>query len=261
MADNVELVRRLWTAFERGGIEAVLEIADPDVEWEPYGGGGTVYRGHNGLRAYMEERRARNEEADARLYSAFAKGDAVVARGEVQIKSAQGIVTMQPGWLYEFRDGRLVRFRGFPTQEAALRAAGLAPHDAPAIVRELWDAFNRRLIPRMLDLIADDCEWRPYTGAKKVYVGPAGVEEFLDENFGTAASAGTTEYALRELGDVVAISGSLQVVEASGAISQRQIHWVFRVRDRKIASAQSFPRREQAMAAAAAAASAAAQSG
>ena len=261
MADNVELVRRLWSAFERGGIEAVLEITDPDVEWEPYGGGGTVYHGHDGLRAYMQERRARREEADGRLYSAFAKGDAVVARGEVQIKGEHGIVTMQPGWLYEFRDGRLVRFRGFPTQEAAMRAAGLAPQDAPAIVRELWDAFNRRLIPRMLELIADDCEWRPYRSLKEVYVGPAGVEEFLDENFGTAASATTTEYTLRELGDVVAVSGSLQVVEASGGIAQRQVHWFFCVRDGKIARAESFARREEAMAAATAAANAMAGSG
>src|SRR5918911_5009846 len=138
MADNVELVRRLWDAFERGGIEAVLEIADPDVEWEPYGGGGIVYRGHDGLRAYMESRRSRDEEADARLYSAFARGEAVVARGEVRIKGPQGIVTMQPGWLYEFNDGKLVRFRGFPTQEAALRAAGFARQDPAAIVRELW---------------------------------------------------------------------------------------------------------------------------
>src|SRR5204862_3050501 len=130
--DNVELVRRLWEAFERGGIDAVLEIADPDVEWQPYGAGGVVYRGHDGLREYMAWRRERREQADARLYSAFAKGDAVIARGEVQIRSANGIVTMQPGWLYEFSEGRLVRFRGFPTQDAAMRAAGLAPSDPAA---------------------------------------------------------------------------------------------------------------------------------
>jgi len=111
--DHVELVRRLWDAFERGGIDAVVEIADPDVEWEPYGGSGTVYRGHDGLRAYMKRRADRSEEADARLYSAFAKGDFVVARGEVRIRGPRGITTAQPGWLYEFRDGKLVRFRGF----------------------------------------------------------------------------------------------------------------------------------------------------
>src|SRR4051794_32788518 len=103
-------------------MEAVFDIVDDDVEWAPYGGGGKVYHGHDGLREYMQSRRDRDEEADARLYSAFAKGDAVVARGEVRIRGPQGLVTMQPGWLYEFRDGKLIRFRGFPTQEAALRA-------------------------------------------------------------------------------------------------------------------------------------------
>ena len=253
MAVNVELVRRLWSAFERGGIEAVLEIADSDVEWQPYGGGGVVYYGHEGLRAYMEERRARHEEADARLYSAFAKGEAVVGRGEVQIKSEHGIVTMQPGWLYEFRDAKLIRFRGFPTQEAALRAAGLAPQDAAGIVRELWDAFNRRHLDRMLELIADDCEWRGFAGVKDVYFGRAGVADYFDERFGEAANATVTEYALRDLGKVVSVSGSLQVVESGGAIAQYQVHYVFWVRAGQIARAQSFPRREEAMAAAEAA--------
>jgi ketosteroid isomerase-like protein len=253
MADNVELVRQLWSAFEHGGIEAVLEIADPDVQWEPYGGGGLVYHGHDGLRGYMEERRARNEETDARLYSAFAKGDFVVARGEVQIRGDHGIVTMQPGWLYEFRAGRLVRFRGFPTQEAALRAAGLAPQDASAIVRELWDSFNRRQIDRVLELIAEDCDWRPYAADKDVYLGREGVREYYEELFGGAMSVTSTEYFFRELGDTIAVSGSLQVVSPGGAIAQQQVHWLFTVRDGKVVRAQSFARREEATAAAQAA--------
>jgi ketosteroid isomerase-like protein len=258
MADNVELVRRLWSAFARGGIEAALEVADPDVEWQPYGGGGVVYRGHEGLREYWRERTEHGQEAEARLYSAFAKGDAVVARGEVRIRGESGIVTMQPGWLYEFHEGKLIRFRGFPTQEAALRAAGLAPHDAPAIVRELWDAFNRRQIDRALDLAADDCEWRPYRGRKDVYVGREGLREFYDEVVGETTSAVMTQYAFRELGDVVAVSGSLQTVEKSGGIVQQQVHWVYEVADGKVVRARSFARREEANAAAEAAARSAA---
>ena len=249
MPDNVDLVRQLWTAFERGGIDAVLEIVDPDVEWQPYGGGGTVYRGHAGLRAYMNERRDRNEEADARLYSAFAKGDCVVARGEVQIRSEHGVVTMQPGWLYEFHEGKLVRFRGFPTQEAALRAAGLAPQDANAIVRELIDAFNKRRSDRIRELVGPDSEWRPYDGAKDVYTGPEGVFEYVDERFGSASSVSVNEYAFREAGSATAVSGSLNVVEANGAIVQSQVHWLFHVRDGKIVRAQSFPRRQAMVAA------------
>jgi ketosteroid isomerase-like protein len=250
MADNVELVRRLWSAFERGGIEAVLEIVDADAVWEPYAAGGIVYHGHDGLRAYMRARAERGEETDARLYSAFAKGDAVVARGEVRIRGEQGIVAMQPGWLYEFRDGKLIRFRGFPTQEAALREAGLAPRDAPAIVRALWDAFNRRQRERIAELIADNCEWRPYSGAKDLYVGPEGVLDYVDENYGSVTSATATEYAFREIGEAIAMSGSLNVVESSGAISQRQVHWLFSVSDGKVTRAASFPRREDAIAAA-----------
>jgi ketosteroid isomerase-like protein len=250
MADNVELVRRLWSAFDEGGIDAVLEIADPDVEWEPFGGGGEVYRGHDGLRAYMQERTDRNEQTEARLYSAFARGDFVVGRGEVRIHGPHGLVTMQPGWLYEFRAGKLVRFRGFPTQEAALRAAGLAPQDPAAIVREMWEAFNGRHMDRMFDLFADDIEWRPYSGQREVYLGLDGARDWFDEAFGQMESVSASEYALREFGDVVAISGDLHMVAKSGGIVQRQVHYVFQVAGGKITSAQSFVRREEAIAAA-----------
>jgi ketosteroid isomerase-like protein len=257
MSDNVELVRRLWGAFERGGIDAVLEIVDPDVEWEPYGGGGVVYHGVDGLRRYMEERRERNEETDARLYSAFAKGDFVVARGEVRIRGERGIVTMQPGWLYEFREGRLIRFRGFPTQEAALRAAGLVPQDSASVVRDLIDAFNKRQPERMAALVSDDCEWRSLAG-KQLYIGPDGVREYVAENFESATNLAVVEHTLREAGDSILVSGSLNIVEANGAIVQRQVHWLMRVADGKITRAESFVRREDAMAAAGAAARAAA---
>src|SRR4051794_34240704 len=229
MGDNVELVRELWSAFERGGIEAVLAITDPDVEWEPYGGGGTVYRGHEGLRAYMESRRDRGEEADGRLYSAFAKGDAVVARGEIRIKGEHGMVTMQPGWLYEFRDGKLVRFRGFPTQDAALRAAGLAPQDPAAIVRELWDAYNRRDLDGIVELVSDDSEWRPYNGSKDVYIGRDGVRDYFEDALRGFETATAVEYARRDVGDLIAVSGSLHEVAVNGAVTQRQVHWLYSV--------------------------------
>jgi ketosteroid isomerase-like protein len=252
VADNVELVRRLWTAFERGGIEAVLEIADPDVRWEPYGAGGAGYDGHDGLRAYMEERRARGEQTSARLYSAVAKGEFVVARGEVQIKGEQGTVTMQPSWLYEFRDGRLTRFRGFRSQEEAMRAAGLASHDPTAAIRDLLESFNQRQSDRLRELVADDCEWDTYVGVSAR--GPDAIRVYVDDVFGAARSVAIADYSLRQIGESIAVSGSLNVTEANGAFAQRQIHWVFQVRDGKIARARSFAHREEAVAAAEAAA-------
>lgn len=254
MADNVELVRRLWAAFERGGTEAVLEIADPDVEWQPYGGGGVVYRGHDGLRAYMEGRRESGEETEARLYSAFAKGDYVVARGEVRIRGPQGIVTMQPGWLYEFRDGRLIRLSGYPTQEAALRAAGLVPQDAKAMIRELWAAAGRHDMDTIMGLCAEDAVWEPYNAAKPAYHGPDGVRQFYEERFSDMKTISVSEFAFREVGDALVYMGSLHTVDANGAVAQRHVNYVFWVADGKIKRGRSFPQRGDAMAAAEAAA-------
>jgi hypothetical protein len=67
-------------------------------------------------------------------------------------------------------------------------------------------------------------------------------------------SVSVGEYTLREIGGLISVSGSLNIVEASGAMAQRQVHWLMTVRDGKIALAQSFIRREDAMAAARAAA-------
>ena len=248
--DNVELVRRLWQAFERGGIAAVLEIADPNVEWEPYGGGGVVYRGHEGLRAYMEWRAGRNEEADARLYSAFAQGDYVIGRGEVRIRGPHGMITMQPGWLYEFKDGKLIRFRGFPTQEAAMREVGLTAETPTAIVRELWAAFNRGGVDEMLTFIAEDAEWHTYLGSRDVYRGHEGIRNYFDDVAGKAVDTTVTEYSIREVGDAVLVAGSLHTVEATGALAQRQIHWVYWVEAGKVQRAASFALREPALAAA-----------
>src|SRR4051794_7451191 len=80
MADNVELVRRLWSAFERGGIEAVLEITDPDVEGEPYGGGRGVVRGGEGPRAGTRGRRDRKEAGGGGPQPGLPDGGLVGAR-------------------------------------------------------------------------------------------------------------------------------------------------------------------------------------
>jgi ketosteroid isomerase-like protein len=126
----------------------------------------------------------------------------------------------------------------------------MAPQDPPSIVRELWDAFNRGGIERMLELIHDDAEWHTYLGSRDVYRGHEEVREYYEEVAGPLSSATATEYAFREVGDAVVVSGSLQLVSPNGAIAQRQVHWVYWVDGGKVRKAASFARRDQAMAAA-----------
>jgi ketosteroid isomerase-like protein len=116
---NIEAVRGLWRAFARGGIDTVLKIADEDVEWIPYGGGGRVYRGHDGLRRFISERDAGEESVQAEPYGYGDYGESVIVYGHV----ARGGADQRVFWLYRFRDGKLRRFEAFTDQQAAIAAA------------------------------------------------------------------------------------------------------------------------------------------
>jgi ketosteroid isomerase-like protein len=118
---NVETVRGLWRAFGRGGVDAVLRIADPDIEWVPHGGGGGVFRGHEGLREYMQQRDGAGGEVVTEPYSFTDLGEHVLVYGHYRAPGDDRRIF----WLYSFRDGLLVRFEAFDTQAAALRAAGV----------------------------------------------------------------------------------------------------------------------------------------
>jgi ketosteroid isomerase-like protein len=122
--DNVAAVRRLWDAFGEGGVDAVLDVVDPDVEWSLFGTGGEVVRGHEGLREYMTRVAARGDEIDASVYDyEEIDDDHVLASGHVRFRSPTGMSDTQLHWLYRFRDGRLVRFDAYQTRAEALEAA------------------------------------------------------------------------------------------------------------------------------------------
>jgi len=122
--DKVVAVRRLWEAFAEGGVDAVLEVCDPDVEWSLFGTDGQVVRGHDGLRNYMNEVAAHGDQIDADAYTYDPVGDdAVMVSGHVRRRTPQGMTDTQLHWIYRFRDDRLVRFDAYQTREEALRAA------------------------------------------------------------------------------------------------------------------------------------------
>lgn len=51
-----EIARRAYEAFNRGGVDAILEFLDPEIEWrmwEEFARGSRVYRGHDGVREVL----------------------------------------------------------------------------------------------------------------------------------------------------------------------------------------------------------------
>jgi ketosteroid isomerase-like protein len=57
--ENVEIVRRSWEAWIRGDLDELFEAFDPAVEWDTRTFEGwpdpDVYRGHEGVRRFLEE--------------------------------------------------------------------------------------------------------------------------------------------------------------------------------------------------------------
>src|SRR5688572_10054921 len=56
--ENVEVFKRGWDAGERRDVEGLLALLDVEVEWHaalPMLGGDAVYRGHDGVRAFLSD--------------------------------------------------------------------------------------------------------------------------------------------------------------------------------------------------------------
>lgn len=135
--ENVEAVRAWVAALNRGDLAALLELADPEIEYRSYlatlSGSDGAYRGHEGLRRYVrgdldEAWESFNVELDE--YCDLG-GENVLVVGRLQAKGRfSGLeVEEQLAWLHTFRagtgPGRYIRVQFFATRDEALAAAGL----------------------------------------------------------------------------------------------------------------------------------------
>jgi ketosteroid isomerase-like protein len=161
--ENVEIVRGLFDAWNRGDLDApfreagygidsgrtppaselekfsdVLAIYDPEVEIEPTPAGllgGATYHGHEGLLKLLGEFWGQFDERRSELKECIpASADRVIttvlhhARG----KESGVEVEMWHHQVWTLRDGKVVRWQMFFNREEALEAAGLSEQDAHA---------------------------------------------------------------------------------------------------------------------------------
>jgi ketosteroid isomerase-like protein len=133
-ADNVEIARRSFAAFNRSvadGVEDYYEMLDPEIDWIPITAllDGRRYRGPEGVRQWVEEVRRDWHVFEIRWTEVRDLGDGrVLAFGIWDCLGRRAGVRMsfdQAAWLIELRRGRLARLQTFVDRAAALEAAGL----------------------------------------------------------------------------------------------------------------------------------------
>ena len=114
--DPVEQVRAIWTAYGRGGVDALREVVPPDVEWVPVGLGSAPDE------FWESWVRRHSKEISITVHGFERHGSCVLAHGSLRTFRDGGFVDIQPSWAYFFRAGKLERCVGYPSREAALSA-------------------------------------------------------------------------------------------------------------------------------------------
>jgi ketosteroid isomerase-like protein len=129
-ASNVDIVQQAFAAFERRDPELLVAIARRDIVFEPVtaqiAAGGQPYRGHAGLRRYIEDVSRVWQELRPSPDTFYEReGGIVVATGRVYAWGAGRVIDAPAGWLWRVQDGRLAYGRVFETAAGALAAAGI----------------------------------------------------------------------------------------------------------------------------------------
>jgi ketosteroid isomerase-like protein len=128
--ENVELLYEANDAFNRRDLDALLALADPDIEWFPRVAeleGGGPYRGHDGVRRWWESWLAVAPDFSVEVEDVGVLDDGTVARVRLRGHGvASGASMEETIWQFaEWRARKCVRYRTFESEAEALEAAGL----------------------------------------------------------------------------------------------------------------------------------------
>jgi ketosteroid isomerase-like protein len=126
---NVELVKQAIEAFNATEVEGFVALATDDFEWSPsmVAIEGQVFRGSEGIRAYCASLDDVWSEFRILPDSFRDSGDTVLMLGSLRGRGRNSGVTVDEslGMVFDVRDGKIARIRGFLDHAEALRAAAL----------------------------------------------------------------------------------------------------------------------------------------
>ena len=131
--ENVEIVRRVYEATAQRDRDAVLELYDPEAEWDVSRDdpmrqmfGTDVYRGREGFRRFFRKWYEAWEDIRNEPEELIDAGDdvVVVVTDRARGRASGAEVARTHAAVWTVLDGKVVRVAWFPTRAEALEAAG-----------------------------------------------------------------------------------------------------------------------------------------
>jgi ketosteroid isomerase-like protein len=127
---NVEAARHVLAAVADRDLSRLLDLTDPEIEWQSFFALAErgEYHGHDALRRYVSDLSEAFEWIRPVAEDFLEVGNLVIGVGNISYRGkGSGVETESPsGWLFKFRDGKLLRFRAFRDPEQALDVVGRA---------------------------------------------------------------------------------------------------------------------------------------
>jgi ketosteroid isomerase-like protein len=127
--ENVEIVRRYYSAWNAGGIDAARAFWSDEIEWHdaPEMPDSGVYRGAESVAAHFRDLGGVLGEMEVHVDRLSSAGDEVLVLLRVHLDTQRGGLLLD-GPIYEtvrIEEGRISRIRLFLDEREALQAAGL----------------------------------------------------------------------------------------------------------------------------------------
>jgi ketosteroid isomerase-like protein len=126
IATDIEVVKATFAAFAARDLQAVLALADPEIELTAvtgeHAGRTDPYRGHDGVREYFRDVAAVWEELRLTPREFRQEGDLILVTGKVSARSRSRTVTGSTGWVWRVRAGKVVYIRVYGSAADAIAA-------------------------------------------------------------------------------------------------------------------------------------------
>jgi ketosteroid isomerase-like protein len=127
--ENVEVVRQAYAAWERGDIQAIVHLCDPEIVivQPPEVPDSKSYQGHQGVIATFEDWPKQWDEFEARLGEVIDVDERhVVSVCSQSLGAREMRLDLEAFFLHTLERGKHVRLDMFLTRKEALEAAGLS---------------------------------------------------------------------------------------------------------------------------------------
>jgi ketosteroid isomerase-like protein len=127
---NVEIVTKLYEAWQRDGFGVVPELMDPEVEWvnPAYAVEPGTRHGHDEFAAAARAVLDIYRDYRVSAVNVYDTGDRVAVRARVATRSKGNDVPIDAdrGYVFDVRNGKVIRFAWFNDPAEALEAVGLS---------------------------------------------------------------------------------------------------------------------------------------